>query len=115
MATERDDDLDEKLFFNGIDATTGSYLFDRLTSSELADIAQGKTIEKKEAEPDHLDELKFRNSLPTDFVLKEGDPGKLEEAGWGVIFAAVKAGSDEEKEQAAIYEALQPLLALRRR
>src|SRR5262249_27403264 len=117
---DRDDDelIDDKIYFNGIDAVTGQYLFDPLTSSELAELAQGRSIAKKEDEREHLAELEFRvaQSGRASFGVKEGiDAAKLEETGWGAIFPAVKPGTDEERAQSAIYEALQPLLALRRR
>lgn len=118
MATDNDDlDLNEKLFWNGIDAETGGYLFDPLSTAELAAVAKGKTIEKKQAEGDNLAELKYRSGNKNNgpYGVKEGiDPAKLEETGWGVIFPAVAAGSDEEREQNAIYDALKPLLDLRR-
>lgn len=120
MAIDTDDDSPDEnraLHFNGVDARTGQYLFPPMSSRELAQLAQGKTIESKKHHADALAELEARSSRRREahFGVKEGiDPSKLEQAGWGVIFAAVAAGSAEEREQAAIYEALGPLLALRK-
>ena len=107
---------DPQLFFNGIDADSGSYLVPPATTAELAAIALGGSVERGAAEEALLGDLAKRLSdQKSHFGLKEGlDPAKLEEAGWGVIFPAVDAGSDEEKRQAAIYDALRPLLELRR-
>ena len=95
-------DENEKLFFNGIDAATGQYLFDPMTTAQLADVAKGKTLDSKKNDKETLSELKFRSDHKGEahFGVKEGiDATKLEQTGWGVIFAAVAAGSDEEKEQ----------------
>lgn len=120
MTIDTDDDgIDEnaKLCFNGIDASTGSYLFEPMSSAQLADVVRGKTLEKAGSEKEHLAELKFRSDHKgeTHFGVKEGiDPTRLEQTGWGVIFPAVASGSAEEREQEAILEALSPLLSLRR-
>jgi hypothetical protein len=107
-------DIDTKLSFNGISATTGGYLFEPMSSRELAEVAQGKTLEPNDP---HLKELQARNASKDSahFGVKEGiDPTKLEQAGWAVIFPAAKPGSPEAAQQAAIREALSPLLQLRR-
>lgn len=120
MAIDTDDEgpgENELLCFNGISAKTGSYLFPPMSTVELADVAQGKTKERASREKEHLAELSYRNVHKDEahWGVKEGiDPTKLEQTGWGVIFPAVAVGSPEEREQAAIYEALQPLLSLRR-
>ncbi|MEM9459007.1 MAG: hypothetical protein AAGF11_32820 [Myxococcota bacterium] len=110
---------DKPLHFNGIDAVSGSYLFEPMNSEQLATVAQGKALERQAdpGEKDHLAELRFRDASKDEahFGIKEGlDPAKLEQAGWGVIFAAVRAGSPEAQQQAEIVEALGPLLALRK-
>jgi hypothetical protein len=120
MTTEDDDagiDENEKLSFNGIDAATGGYLFEPMSSAEIAGAITGPKREAAEGEKEHLADLKRRaeGKGEAHFGVKEGiDPTKLEEAGWGVIFPAVAAGSDEAKEQEAILAALAPLLSLRR-
>ena len=117
MAPGNDDvliDEGEALYFNGIDARTGSYLFDPMTTADLAQVARGRTIERRQSDRAHLAELAFRSEQRTTgahFGTAEGiRADRLEEAGWGVIFPAVAAGSVEEKAQQAIYEALTPLL-----
>jgi hypothetical protein len=105
-------DESRALVFNGIDAQTGKYLFEPLSSAELARLAQGKALESKKTDRESLAELKFRAARAQEahFGVKEGiDPSRLDQAGWGVIFAAVAPGSDEEREQQAISEALGPL------
>jgi hypothetical protein len=113
------DGIDEslRLHFNGIDATTGAYLFEPLSSAELAELATGKSLEQASQEKEHRAELQFRagNKDEAHFGVKEGiDATQLEQAGWGVIFPAVAADGEEAREQASIIEALSPLLALRK-
>jgi hypothetical protein len=103
--------LDQKLTFNGIDARSGAYMFEPLSADELAALITGNS--PVELDPgnakQHLAELAFRRGQKseTHFGVKAGiDPTKLDETGWAVIFPA--------GEQAAIREALGPLLALRK-
>jgi len=88
----------QKLFFNGINGATGEYGLPPMTGEELAKLIRG------EAPPENLSELKYRYQQGGDHLgVKEGvDPKKLDEAGWGVVFAH-DAGP-------AVKEALQPLL-----
>ena len=101
MANQTNDPL---LYFNGINGATGDYGLPSITAEQLSSVVEG--------EPDEsfLKELKWRASRTTYGIhmgVKEGiDPEKLEESGWGVIFA-----SDADP---AIKEALGPLLELRR-
>jgi hypothetical protein len=107
----------EKVFFNGINARSGSYMFEPMSSEQLAEVAKGNTLEKQAENKSHFAELKFRkqNKNTSHYGVKEGiDPSKLEEAGWGVIFPAVPAGGEEAMRQEAIREALSPLLNLRK-
>lgn len=102
------------LSFNGIDARTGGYLLE-LSQSDLFKAATGQPIDKKDPA---LREVIARHKAASEshYGVKEGvDPKKLEESGWGVIFPAAKAGTPQESRVAAIREALQPLLELRRR
>jgi hypothetical protein len=94
----------EKLVFNGIDGATGSYLMPPLTPEEVSKIAQGEAFDSA-----HLSELQARvNSAQSSFAVIEGrDPKKLEETGWGVIFAY---GADP-----AVKEALSELLEHRQK
>jgi hypothetical protein len=78
---------DDLLFFNGINGSTGDYLLPPLTTEQVSRIAQGE-----EFDPDDLYDLqqkkKLVEGLDADFAPVEGvDPKKLEETGWGVIFA----------------------------
>src|SRR5438105_2207840 len=75
---------DALLYFNGVNGATGDYGLPPMTGGELFAFIRG------EAQPDNLDELKFRYQQSTQqhFGVKEGvDPKQLAEAGWGVIFA----------------------------
>lgn len=108
---------DTTLYFNGIDAATGAYAFDPMRLGELAEVAKGNALDRATHDENHLAELQSRHRTKNEkhYGVKEGiDATKLEQAGWGVIFPFVRAGSDEAKEQDAIHEALSPLLALRR-
>jgi hypothetical protein len=100
--------MSEELWtFNGIDARTGGYLL-QVPPSVLVAAAQGEPIDAKS-----LSELKYRHdsAAQNHFGVKEGiDVRALDETGWGVIFPAVAPGTDEAKAQAAVLEALRPLL-----
>jgi hypothetical protein len=99
---------DALLTFNGINGATGRYDIEPMTAAEFSEVALG-TTRKRADEKAHVEELKRRRQRDTEahFAVKEGvDPKNLAETGWGVIFAF---GADE-----AIYEALSPLLKLRR-
>lgn len=103
--------------FNGIDGRTGSYLLRPLSPAALAAVARGKPPSAGMGDAAHLAELQFRHRErgKAHYGTKAGiDPTKLDEAGWGVVFPAVAPGSPEEREQEAIREAMEPLLALRR-
>ncbi len=104
---------DVALHFNGIDAATGSYLLGPRDTAALADVVRGKPA----ADRGHQAELEARARIEGPHLgVKQGiDPTRLEEAGWGVIFAAVEVGSDHAAHQAAIAEALSPLLSMRKR
>jgi hypothetical protein len=89
--------------FNGVNGATGAYGLPPMTAEELSSFLRG------EEKPENLAELRFRHQQKDNrhFGVKEGvDPKKLDQAGWGVIFA--------HDADPAIQEALQPLLDLRR-
>ncbi len=91
------------LTFNGVNGATGTYGLPPMTAEELARFLRG------EERPENLAELRFRSERQSHrhFGVKEGvDPKRLDQAGWGVIFA-----KDVEP---AVREALSPLLDLRR-
>ena len=99
--TDRRDE--ENLYFNGINGDTGGYDIPPMSSEQLMEVIQG------ESPAENLNELRFRyqQSTTTHLGVKEGvDPTKLEEAGWGIIFA--------HDADPAIKEALSELLELRR-
>lgn len=101
---------DDTLAFNGVDGRTGAYLVPPLSASQLARLALGHSLSSAER-----DEAAHRLSVGIEFPLKEGeDPDDLSQAGWALVFPFVRKGSDAEAHQAAIREALAPLLALRR-
>jgi V8-like Glu-specific endopeptidase len=91
------------LVFNGINAATGDYLLPPLPAEVIGRIARGEKLDER-----HLEELRYRFTRKNKTYLgpKAGvDPNKLEEAGWGVIFA--------HNASPAVREALLPLLKLR--
>ena len=99
------------LYFNGINGATGDYLLPPLPPHDVAARARGESID-----PKHLTELKFkfRNANEPTFAVVEGvDPTRLEEAGWGVIFAGESA-TPTGFSVAAIRDALKELLDHRR-
>src|SRR5665213_2173945 len=99
---------EDLLVFNGINGSTGQYDIEPMLPEAFAQIALGNAP-KKADDKAHLEELERRRQRDTEahFAPKEGvDPKKLEETGWGVVFAF---GADP-----AIREALSPLLNLRK-
>ncbi len=100
MANESDPE--DLLYFNGVNGATGDYGLPPMTGDQLSEFLQG------EAPPEELQELRFRQGQKDQghFGVKEGiDPKKLDDAGWGVIFA--------HDADPAMEEALAPLLELR--
>jgi hypothetical protein len=94
------------LWFNGLDGRTGGYLLPPESPRQLADLARGATVDRARAR--ELQAWVARGEGKARRGLKEGlDPGKLDEAGWGVIFPR---SADAEP----LREALAPLLDLRR-
>jgi hypothetical protein len=94
------------LWFNGLDGRQGSYLMPPVPPRHLAELACGATVDR--ARVRELQAWVARGEGKARRGLKEGlDPGKLDEAGWGVIFP----GSTDS---AVLLEALAPLLDLRR-
>jgi len=91
------------LHWNGVDGETGAPLFPPTTARELAALALSERLDR-----DHLGELdRWREELEHR-RLREGDPGDLAQAGWGVVFAS------HDRKAPAIREALGELLAHRR-
>lgn len=91
------------LFFNGINGDSGEYTLPPMTDGELSGFIKG------ENRPENLAELRarYKSAKTTNRGAKAGvNPLKLEEAGWGVIFA--------HQADPAIRAALQELLDWRR-
>jgi hypothetical protein len=104
VTTEQDGEDTGPLVFNGINGATGQYLLRPLTAEEVTRVALGESLD-----PAELGELAERHRRATEATLgvKAGvDATKLEEAGWGVIFA--------HDADPAVKEALRPLLEHRR-
>src|SRR6185436_8134657 len=94
------------LWFNGLDGRRGSYLTPPVAPRHVADLACGAPLDR--ARSRELQAWVARGEGKARRGLKEGlDPGKLDEAGWGVIFPC---SADLEP----MREALAPLLDLRR-
>jgi len=94
----------EDLVFNGINGASGDYLLPPMSPEELSRIIQGETLDEE-----HLRDLRnrYQTVIETHVGPIEGvDPTRLDESGWGVIFAY---GADP-----AVREALRELLDLRR-
>lgn len=108
-------DSTSPLYFNGINAGTGAYLYPPTSAEQLARQVTG--AEPGEGQGDHLAELQARHQDKNTAHLgvKAGvDADDLAQAGWAAIFPAVKPGSPEAARQDAIAEALLPLFELRR-
>jgi hypothetical protein len=102
--------IDDTLVFNGIDGRTGDYLLPPIGVAQLARLALGHSLSALER-----DEVDLRLGADIDYPLKEGeDPDDLAQAGWAVVFPFARKGSEAAAHQAAIREALGPLLARRR-
>ena len=102
--------IDDTLVFNGIDGRTGDYLLPPIGVAQLARLALGHCLSAPER-----DEVDLRIGADIDYPLKEGeDPDDLAQAGWAVVFPFARKGSEAAAHQAAIREALGPLLARRR-
>jgi hypothetical protein len=94
------------VWFNGLDGRRGTYLLPPVPPRHLADLACGATVDR--ARVRELQAWVARGEGKARRGLREGlDPGTLDEAGWGVIFA-------RSADAAPLREALAPLLDLRR-
>jgi hypothetical protein len=94
------------LRLNGLDGRSGGYLTPPLPPRHLADLARGATGDR--ARLRELQAWVDRGEGKARRGLREGlDPGKLDEAGWGVIFP-------RSAPSGPLREALAPLLDLRR-
>lgn len=97
-----EDTSPELLYFNGVNGATGEYGLPPMSGSEMSRFLQGT------APTDNLSELRWRHQQRQvrHFGVREGvDPKKLDQSGWGVVFAN---GANP-----AVRDALTPLLRLR--
>lgn len=102
----------DTLCFNGLNARTGSYLAPPLPAAAIAKIARGERLPPREMQDL---QRRLRHSRNVQFGPAEGiDPKALDEAGWGLVLPFVEPGSAAAQRQAAILEAMAPLIALRR-
>ena len=98
--------------FNGVHGDTGAYLVPPLAPAQIARVARGHKLGG--AELDDLGALLSHTHLHHRGPAEGIDPDDLAQTGWAVIFPFVTADSDAARRQAAIREALAPLLDLRR-
>jgi hypothetical protein len=89
--------------FNGVDGATGEYLSPALSVGQVADLARREPRYQLSAAVSRSPNVS-RDKGPVSWV---DDPRRLEQAGWGVIFAP---GANRPE----VREALEPLLAHRR-
>jgi len=96
----------ETLFFNGIDGVSGNYSLPPLSPQQFSDAITGAAAEN-DPEQETLRSYYEQYCKGSHYGIKEGhDEKKLEESGWGVIFA--------HDENPAVIEALRPLLDWRK-
>src|SRR5438105_10401669 len=77
--------MSEDLWFNGVSAVTGDYLFPSLTTSDVSAIALGDRVD-----PQVRSELAARDARQSgdNLGVVEGvDVEALDQAGWAVVFA----------------------------
>jgi hypothetical protein len=86
-------DNNEELFFNGINGSTGDYLFAPQTMAEMSEAAQQSLFEKIDGESksdptddEHLSALIDRDRQEAHFGTKV-DEKEISQTGWGIIFA----------------------------
>jgi len=102
--TMSDNDREKDLFyFNGVNGTTGEYDLAPMTVEQFT-----KALLRQPLPADKHAAGFYQNFIETpDYGLADDrDPKKIDQAGWGVIFA--------RDEDPAVIEALEPLLKLRR-
>jgi hypothetical protein len=86
-------DHNEELFFNGINGSTGEYLFRPQTMAEISEAAQKSLFEKIDGDSkshptddEHLSALIDRDRQEEHFGTKV-DEKEISQTGWGIIFA----------------------------
>jgi hypothetical protein len=94
---------DSLVYANGVDATTGGYLIEPMTTAQVASAARGEG-----SDAERVGALtKLRDALKTDHLGLpfDVDPLDVSQAGWAVVF--------HKDEEASVKAALQPLIAHR--
>src|SRR4051794_28476823 len=93
-------DLAGALACNGVDATTGEYLWPPVDIAQLARVASGRTLE----EPELADlQQRSRGALHAPYPVVEGvDPEDLAQAGWACVFPALTDDAPARARQDAI-------------
>ncbi len=106
-----DDEKDDVLTFNGLNATTGQYLIPPVSLSGLRDRAYQLSNQQVWGNADHRDDLEGRaDQAAADFRLAAFiDPKNLAATGWGIIFPAAADSAQVD----VILEALDDLVKLR--
>lgn len=102
----------DELFSNGLNARTGSYLLQPLPPLVVAKIARGEPLD-----PEEIRDLRLRRDNDRNRSFTHGADDleeKIEDVGWGVLFPFARPGSPAARRQAAILDALKPLIDLRR-
>lgn len=104
---------DQQLVFNGIDGDTGEYLLPPTGPAEIARMVIEQWQGFESAELDDFEarirQEKSRFRGPAAGI----DADDLAQTGWAIVFPEVEPHSEAERRQAAIVEALGPLLDLR--
>lgn len=98
--------IEDLIVFNGINGSTGEYLFPHLTVDALAKIAEGKTLTQDEL--DYIMAIYEKISNP-DFAVAANNGDDFKKSGWGFVTAP------DMKNRDAILEALEPLISLRKK
>ena len=76
--------MDDKIYFNGVNGTTGKYLFEPVSTTELS-----KTITGQKEDQGIIKWLKYiRDRITNPFLglPVDVDPAEPSQAGWGIIF-----------------------------
>jgi hypothetical protein len=105
--------IDQQLVFNGIDGHTGEYLLPPTGPAEIARMVLAQWQGFESAELDDFAARIRQEKSHTRGPAAGIDPDDLAQTGWAVVRPQVEPHSEAEWRQAAIIEALGPLLDLR--
>jgi hypothetical protein len=95
--------MDDKLYVNGINAVTGEYLVDPMTTADAARLIRGEKSDKATAS---WLKRAWKSLTTAHLGLPMGvDPADIRQAGWAIVFHA--------EESAAVKDAFAPLIAHR--